>query len=497
MTMTKNTAAICASILLLLAGRLQAQTYTLAPAPYQTEQNTSGAIVVNGCIWTYAAGTTTPIATYTDTSGTLNGNPIIADSSGRFVAYLLPGTNYKFVYELTPCSAPSTHGTVLKTQDNIQGVPASSANVDIGGTAGEALSAGQCAYLSDGSGSKTPGQWYKCDSANTYSSTLPTVGLPVAAIASATTGTFRVAGSITGLSSLTAGAPFYVSNTPGTLTGTAPANRRLVGNADTTTSLIVAANPALMTAAASGTASSTTFLRGDQAWSTPWTPVATTSTGTQSGAWVTLTGNTIIRANNASLLTIAGLPAGYDGQHVKVYSVGAGEVDTAHQSGSEASAAARLINAVTSGITPLAAGSGAAEYVYDATTARWRLVSHEQGAWITPATPTFSGNGGMTWTPVTVTTERYVVRGRTLILNFDFNGTVVAPLSTQLTFTLPNSYTAGSTAFGVYDNNLLNLALSQSTTSSNLYTLLKDATAAGNFVAGATRTLGTVSIELQ
>jgi hypothetical protein len=429
-TRARVAAALMAAILLLVAGRAQAQNYTIAPIPFLYVWNTSGAIVPNGCVWTYAAGTTTPIATYSNTSGTQNGNPIVADVYGRFVAYLLPGTNYKFVYESTPCSGPSTHGTELKSQDNIQGVPSSASTVDIVGTAGEAIAAGQCVYLSDGSGGKTQGQYYKCDSATTYSSTLPVVGFAPSAISSATTGTIRLAGSLTGLSSLTVAAPYYVSGTAGAITSTAPANRRYVGAADSTTSIIVASNPALMTAAASGTASSTTFLRGDQTWSTPWTVISPTTTGTVNDwAPATIVGNTEIRCNNASLLTVQGIAAGYDGQLLRIVSVGAGQVDLAPQNAGS-SAANRLLNFATAGSTSLAAGSGYAEYQYDTTTARWRLLVHEQGAWITATFngANFTGNNSMTWTVGSgdVTTLAYRLSGRTLFVNYSLSATTVA-----------------------------------------------------------------------
>ena len=113
---------------LLLAGccvsSAAAQTYSLAPPPYQTVLNNSGDKVSNACVWTYAAGTTTPIATYSDASGTANTNPIRTDSAGRFTAYLVPGTGYKFVYEL-PCTPPG-HGVVLRTADNVAGTPSAS-----------------------------------------------------------------------------------------------------------------------------------------------------------------------------------------------------------------------------------------------------------------------------------------------------------------------------------------------------------------------------------
>jgi hypothetical protein len=225
----------------LLPRAAAAQSYTLAPQLYPTVFSNAGVIVNGACVWTYQAGTTTPATTYSDNAGTSNSNPIRADSAGRFTAYLLAGASYKFVVE-TSCTPPA-HGTVLRTADNVAGIPASAATVDVTGIAGETLSAGQCAYLSDGSGSKTAGQWFRCDSANTYSSTKLEVGLAPSAILSAASGTIRVAGAVTGLSSLSVGALYYAS-TAGALTTTPPTNARLVGQADTASSLIVMANPA-------------------------------------------------------------------------------------------------------------------------------------------------------------------------------------------------------------------------------------------------------------
>lgn len=239
-TVTHKTPKIWPSVIaliLLLAAPAQAQNYTLTPDPFLTVLDNSGLIVVGGCVWTYAAGTTTPIATYSNNSGTTNTNPIIADTAGRYTAYLLAGTNYKFVYE-TACTPPA-HGSVLRTADNIAGVPASAANVDITCTAGETISAGQAVYLSAGSGGKTVGQCYKGDSTNAYSSSAATVvGIAPSAITSASSGTVRLAGSVTGLSSLSPGSDYYIS-TAGAITSTAPTNARKLGAADTSTSLIL------------------------------------------------------------------------------------------------------------------------------------------------------------------------------------------------------------------------------------------------------------------
>jgi hypothetical protein len=201
----------------------------------------------------------------------------------------------------------------------------------------------------------------------------------------------------------------------------------------------------------SGTFGNTYFLRGDATsgyvWSRPVTVITTTSTGNQDDFAPGLIGDTVIRCNNASLLTIRGFASGYDGQRIYLVSMGAGEVDLAHQN-ANSSAANRLINYVTSGVTPLAAGVGTAQYVYDGTTARWRLVQHEQGDWITPtfAAGNYTGSGSMTWTVAAGdrTLERFYVRGRQLTYETYLNTTTVAVVSTDLRITLPNSYTVPS-----------------------------------------------------
>lgn len=233
---------LLACVLLMSAAPASAATGTIMPTPYQTVFDSNGDPISGACIWTYTAGTTTPVATYTDVNlSVANSNPIVADSAGRFGAFLTQGVSYKFVYE-TACTAPS-HGTTIRTVDNIATVPGVAGGIDVTGTAGETFTAGLCAYLSDGSGGKTQGSWYKCDTSNPYSNTLPLIAMVPSAITSGNTGSFRIAGQITGLSSLTVGADYYVS-TSGAITATPPNGRRFVGRADSATTLIVNGNPA-------------------------------------------------------------------------------------------------------------------------------------------------------------------------------------------------------------------------------------------------------------
>jgi hypothetical protein len=90
----------------------------------------------------------------------------------------------------------------------------------------------------------------------------------------------------------------------------------------------------------------------------------------------------LIRMNNATLSTIRGLVAGTAGQMVTIVSIGAGQVDLSNQDAADGTAANRLKNTVAGIKTSLSPGLGFATYQYDGTTARWRLVSHTQGAMI-------------------------------------------------------------------------------------------------------------------
>jgi len=85
----------------------------LSPTPKQQVFGTDGEPLVGGKIYTYAAGTSTPIATYTDyTAGTANTNPIILDSLGQANIWLLTNTSYKFIVR-------TATDVLLYTVDNI------------------------------------------------------------------------------------------------------------------------------------------------------------------------------------------------------------------------------------------------------------------------------------------------------------------------------------------------------------------------------------------
>lgn len=172
-----------------------------------------------------------------------------------------------------------------------------------------------------------------------------------------------------------------------------------------------------------------------------------TSTGSQSNIALN-SGVSHLRCNNASLLTIQGI-SGFiaDGQVLDITSIGTGQVDLAHENGS-ATAANRLLNKATAMVTSLAAGVGTARYVYDSTTARWRLVSHNQGALIAVAynAADFTATTG-TWTVDAgdIKTRHYYLDGRNLRYVFYIDTTTVSNSTLQLFMNTPFTVVGQST----------------------------------------------------
>jgi hypothetical protein len=71
---------------------------SLSPPPKLQFFGTDGLPLVGGKLYTYAAGTTTPLASYTDHTGnTANTNPVILDSNGEADVWLPDTTSYKYV----------------------------------------------------------------------------------------------------------------------------------------------------------------------------------------------------------------------------------------------------------------------------------------------------------------------------------------------------------------------------------------------------------------
>jgi hypothetical protein len=105
----------------------------LSPLPIQKFFANNGRPLVGGKLFTYAAGTTTKIATYTDSGGgTPNTNPIVLDFRGECRLWLDPLLAYKFI--LAPANDTDPPTSPIWTVDDITVAPQAfdNAAVDVG-----------------------------------------------------------------------------------------------------------------------------------------------------------------------------------------------------------------------------------------------------------------------------------------------------------------------------------------------------------------------------
>jgi hypothetical protein len=87
---------------------------TISPEPRLQFFASDGSFLVGGKLYTYAAGTTTPLVAYTTSTGLIaNTNPIILDSRGEASVWL-GSSKYKFVLK-------DANDVEIWTQDNLQG----------------------------------------------------------------------------------------------------------------------------------------------------------------------------------------------------------------------------------------------------------------------------------------------------------------------------------------------------------------------------------------
>lgn len=88
---------------------------TLGPVPKAQFIDAAGQPLVGGKVYTYAAGSTTPLATFTDASGTTNNtNPIILDARGEAGIWYDPSVLYKIILK-------DADDVEIYTVDNISG----------------------------------------------------------------------------------------------------------------------------------------------------------------------------------------------------------------------------------------------------------------------------------------------------------------------------------------------------------------------------------------
>ena len=88
-------------------------TTSLAPTPKLQFFDANGAPLAGGLLYTYEAGSTTPLVTYTDSTGvSANTNPIVLDSRGEANVWL-GAAIYKFALY-------TSAGVLIWTVDNIR-----------------------------------------------------------------------------------------------------------------------------------------------------------------------------------------------------------------------------------------------------------------------------------------------------------------------------------------------------------------------------------------
>lgn len=236
-------------LLVALASPASAQ-YTPAPFILQQYFDNTGAVLGDGGMCVFVAGTTTLATSYATESGTANANPLLFDSAGRPSSngfFLTPGSSYKLVLKdftgvVSPTCVPDT-GVTIWSVDRVIAVPSTTAVVDVVGRVGQTVSQGQMVYLSNGinPAGTLAGTWYLTDADNVWSSTsVAMVGMVTLDAVNGSGANIRIQGSVDiGIGVMTEGIPYYLSSTPGALAVTPPTNAYRVGVALSNTDFYV------------------------------------------------------------------------------------------------------------------------------------------------------------------------------------------------------------------------------------------------------------------
>lgn len=115
----RNSLVVLLAALLAGGAALASTTTALTPWPKAYFTDNTGAMCAGCLLFTYNAGTTTKLNTYTDNTGTTaNANPIVLDSTGRASVWLTQGSLYKFVLAPSTDTDPPTNA--IWTVNNIQ-----------------------------------------------------------------------------------------------------------------------------------------------------------------------------------------------------------------------------------------------------------------------------------------------------------------------------------------------------------------------------------------
>ena len=126
---------------------------SLSPPPKLQFFGLDGLPLVGGKLYTYAAGTSTPLATYTDfTAATQNTNPVILDSTGQANVWVPETTTYKYILKTSADVSLYTvdYVSVPLTTNSFASPPAIGSAVPNAGTFTTLTATGQVTFASTG-----------------------------------------------------------------------------------------------------------------------------------------------------------------------------------------------------------------------------------------------------------------------------------------------------------------------------------------------------------
>ena len=126
---------------------------SLSPPPKLQFFGSDGLPLVGGKLYTFAAGTSTPLATYTDfTAATQNTNPVILDSTGQASVWVPETTTYKYVLKTSAEVTLYTvdYVSVPLTTNSFASPPAIGSSVPNAGTFTTLTATGQVTFASTG-----------------------------------------------------------------------------------------------------------------------------------------------------------------------------------------------------------------------------------------------------------------------------------------------------------------------------------------------------------
>jgi hypothetical protein len=207
---------------------------TPMPMPYFYGTDGKGQPLENGYVRFFQSGTAVLQLVYQDALGLVpHPDPMPLNSAG--IAWVFFEANKAYKMQLFDSGM-----NFVREADFLTAVPTLNADLDLNGEYGEGITGLDSVYFEDGGGGGTPGKWYRTDSdvaGKSSSAVLSGVATTTGLIGE--TKPIRVIGRISGFIGLVAGTTYYAGPAPGSITAVAPANARVVGVAESATTMIL------------------------------------------------------------------------------------------------------------------------------------------------------------------------------------------------------------------------------------------------------------------